>query len=259
MGAWILHCVEDRVHGVFNAVGLRGWLSFKEFLHGCKFATTTPCRFTWVDQDFLKEHDVWLWTHLPMWLTREGRTLIVKKAAMARGLSSGRRPIPSPIPYSGTRWSEARGPSGQDFRQRVKIRSWPPGMRRSSHRARSRRRSSLQSSRLGRRGIASVLWRYPRHGRELPVHTGGLSSRSQVERPLCAKKLYSSWARRRNERSRKRRARRTADRYWNYVRREVGSRHPRGRGGLHRGPAAGRCRMGRGSPRGQVHGGWQLF
>ena len=86
LGAWILHCVEDRVLGVFNAVGLRGRLSFQEFLHGCKCVTTTPCRFTWVDQDFLKKHEIKPWTHLPMWLPREGRTPIVNKAAMAQGL-----------------------------------------------------------------------------------------------------------------------------------------------------------------------------
>jgi 2'-hydroxyisoflavone reductase len=87
LGAWLIRCVEEKIVGAYNAVGLNGPLSMEEFLHGCKCATTRPCRFTWVSEDFLEARKIQAWTHLPMWLTAKDRTPIENAAAMAKGLT----------------------------------------------------------------------------------------------------------------------------------------------------------------------------
>ncbi|MBN2490555.1 MAG: NAD-dependent epimerase/dehydratase family protein [Planctomycetes bacterium] len=86
LGAWLVRCVEENTTGVYNAVGLNGPLSMAEFLHGCKCATVTPCRFTWVSEEFLEAQKIRAWTQLPMWLPAKVRGPIANAAAIAQGL-----------------------------------------------------------------------------------------------------------------------------------------------------------------------------
>ena len=64
---WVIRLCEQEDTGVFNAVGPRTPRSFAEFLHGIKAATTSECTFTWVDTDFLLEHDVRPYREMPVW------------------------------------------------------------------------------------------------------------------------------------------------------------------------------------------------
>lgn len=72
---WVIRLVEQDDSGVFNAVGPRNPRSFAEFLHGIKAATTSECSFTWVDTDFLLEHDVRPYREMPVWQPARGRNL----------------------------------------------------------------------------------------------------------------------------------------------------------------------------------------
>ena len=67
-------CMEKGVGGTFNVVGPHPStpLTMKRYLQRCKEATGSDASFTWVDADFLGEHQVGPWMNMPNWLPREG-------------------------------------------------------------------------------------------------------------------------------------------------------------------------------------------
>ena len=58
LAAWMVHCVERRVTGVFNATS--AGTPWGELLVGADV--------TWVTDEFLTEHEVGAWMELPLWL-----------------------------------------------------------------------------------------------------------------------------------------------------------------------------------------------
>jgi 2'-hydroxyisoflavone reductase len=74
LSEWMIRLVEQRVTGVYNALGPRTPWSFAEFLHGIRAVTAADARFTWVDTDFLLAHDVQPYREMPVWMpARDGR------------------------------------------------------------------------------------------------------------------------------------------------------------------------------------------
>jgi 2'-hydroxyisoflavone reductase len=69
---WMIRLLEQRVTGTFNALGPRTPRSFAELLHGIKAVTTSEATFTWVDTDFLQEHDVQGYREMPVWMPARG-------------------------------------------------------------------------------------------------------------------------------------------------------------------------------------------
>ena len=59
---------EDNATGTYNATGPNHPLSIAELLYGVRAVTTSDVRFTWVDADFLAEHEVYPWSNLPVWV-----------------------------------------------------------------------------------------------------------------------------------------------------------------------------------------------
>jgi 2'-hydroxyisoflavone reductase len=43
-------------------------------LYGVRAITSTPVTFTWVDADFLREHQVGAWMEMPVWVYPEPQT-----------------------------------------------------------------------------------------------------------------------------------------------------------------------------------------
>jgi 2'-hydroxyisoflavone reductase len=67
LGAWCVHCARDGVTGAFPATGPDGQSSYGELFEACRQATNSDARFTWVPDSFLTEHEVGVWTELPIW------------------------------------------------------------------------------------------------------------------------------------------------------------------------------------------------
>lgn len=95
LAAWMLHVVEQNVVGVYNAVGFAGRVSLGEVLGACKCATATPVTLTWVSEEFLRENNVRAYMEMPLWIPREGRSIVQNTKAMAQGLAF--RPIADTI------------------------------------------------------------------------------------------------------------------------------------------------------------------
>lgn len=68
LAAFQVKLAEDNATGTFNATGPTSPLSIAEMLYGIRAVTSSDVRFTWVDADFLAEHNVSPWGNLPVWV-----------------------------------------------------------------------------------------------------------------------------------------------------------------------------------------------
>ncbi len=68
LGAFIAQLVTDGHVGTYNATGPGSPLSMAEFLYGCRAATTSDVKFTWVDSQFLLDNKVGPFMEMPLWV-----------------------------------------------------------------------------------------------------------------------------------------------------------------------------------------------
>ncbi len=91
LAAWMVRMAEDRHTGLYNATGPEAPMSMAEMLYGIRAATTANVSFTWVDADFLAEHDVQPWRHMPVWFPprdgMEGFSRFKSERAIDKGLT----------------------------------------------------------------------------------------------------------------------------------------------------------------------------
>lgn len=73
LASWMVRMGEDNTSGVYNATGPASPMSMAEMLYGIRAATSANVSFTWVNADFLEQHEVRPWSHMPTWIPpREG-------------------------------------------------------------------------------------------------------------------------------------------------------------------------------------------
>lgn len=91
LAEWIVHCIEQRVAGTYNAVCPHSEFGIGELIYGCRAALGTENTFTWVDADFLAEHDVQPWMNMPLWIPsgteNYGMGSVSNDGAYANGLA----------------------------------------------------------------------------------------------------------------------------------------------------------------------------
>jgi len=68
LSEWYVRLVEQGGGGVYNATGPGSELSIAEMLYGIRAATTSDVRFTWVDAEFLSQHEVAPWGEMTVWI-----------------------------------------------------------------------------------------------------------------------------------------------------------------------------------------------
>lgn len=85
--AWIVRLAEDGITGTFNATGPESRLSMAEMVYGIRAATTAALRFTWVDNAFLREHEVRPWSDLPVWIPSDPLSYVRIDRALQAGLT----------------------------------------------------------------------------------------------------------------------------------------------------------------------------
>ena len=88
---WMIHLLEERRAGVYNAAGPESRMSVAELVYGIRAITSADARFTWADADFLEEQQVGGWSHLTVWIAPRGdyygMTSINNQRAIASGLT----------------------------------------------------------------------------------------------------------------------------------------------------------------------------
>ncbi|MGD2215889.1 MAG: NAD-dependent epimerase/dehydratase family protein [Gemmatimonadales bacterium] len=84
---WIIHLLENEVHGTFNATGPAAPMTMQEFVHGMRAATSSEPTWTWIeDYDFLIEHDI---TYAIPWVLPVDDNLGSQRISIARAKAAG--------------------------------------------------------------------------------------------------------------------------------------------------------------------------
>jgi 2'-hydroxyisoflavone reductase len=89
LAAFVVHAIEERTTGTFNATGPATELSIAELLHGCKAVTGGSARFTWVPAAFLRELEVSPWSDLPVWVPGGGDSRGLTRIDVSRAVAAG--------------------------------------------------------------------------------------------------------------------------------------------------------------------------
>jgi 2'-hydroxyisoflavone reductase len=56
---WMIHLLENEVHGTFNATGPSSKMTMEEFVYGMRAATSSDVTWTWIQEyEFLVAHQV---------------------------------------------------------------------------------------------------------------------------------------------------------------------------------------------------------
>lgn len=72
LAAWLVHLVEQRQMGVYNAVGPAEPMTMRAMLERSRAAVGSDASLTWVDADFLGKHGVTPWGDMPAWTPAGG-------------------------------------------------------------------------------------------------------------------------------------------------------------------------------------------
>ncbi|MBI3568706.1 MAG: twin-arginine translocation signal domain-containing protein [Gemmatimonadetes bacterium] len=89
LAEWMIRMAEGRVFGTYNAPGPDKPLTMAELLYGIKAVTTAGAQFTWVPADFLKEHGVNGWRHMPVWVPPVGATAGFTRRSNVKAVAKG--------------------------------------------------------------------------------------------------------------------------------------------------------------------------
>jgi len=68
LAEWMVHLVEQRATGVFNATGPGEHRTMEEMLEACRATVNPDARLVWVDTDTLRDGEVGEWMELPLWI-----------------------------------------------------------------------------------------------------------------------------------------------------------------------------------------------
>ena len=89
LGEWMIRMVEGQHSGVYNATGPIRPLQMAEMLYGIKAVTSKDVWFTWVDAEFLQEHEVYPWSRMPAWIPPTDGMEGFSRYSIARAVEKG--------------------------------------------------------------------------------------------------------------------------------------------------------------------------
>lgn len=89
LAAWMIHLAEEGGGGIFNATGPAEPRTFGEMLSEIRDALEAEASFTWIPADFLAEHGVQPWSHMPNWIPPVGDSRGILQVSIDRALARG--------------------------------------------------------------------------------------------------------------------------------------------------------------------------
>lgn len=95
---WMIHMIETKATGTYNACGPDDEYTFGQLLETCKEVSGSNANFKWASAEFLEKHDVAAWRDFPIWLSPDwgiGPARLSIAKARAAGLTF--RPVAETI------------------------------------------------------------------------------------------------------------------------------------------------------------------
>ncbi len=89
LAEWMVRLAENRVLGLYNAVGPAHPMTIAEMLYGVKAVTTAGAQFTWVPWEFLQHQEVRPWRHMTVWQPPYGRTAGYQRRKAQKAIAAG--------------------------------------------------------------------------------------------------------------------------------------------------------------------------
>jgi 2'-hydroxyisoflavone reductase len=89
LAEWTIRMAEARKPGIYNATGPTQPLLTAEMLYGIRAVTTGVVDFTWVPAEFLAQHDVRGWGHMPVWVAPRDDNAGFMRVSVARAVADG--------------------------------------------------------------------------------------------------------------------------------------------------------------------------
>ena len=89
LAEWTIRMIEGGETGVYNASGPDKRLTVAEMLYGIKAVTTAGAQFTWLPADFLAEHQVHGWRHMPVWVAQTPKSAGFSDRSVAKAVAKG--------------------------------------------------------------------------------------------------------------------------------------------------------------------------
>ncbi len=129
LGLWTVKTAEEKIFGVFNAVGPT--VKLGDLLQACKKASGSDATFTYVSREFLEKEKVAPWADLPVWIPRgEGKERNAvcsgaKAAFLGLGFRSPEESAKDALAYEKTRPKEKRRGGGLSReREKALLQKW---------------------------------------------------------------------------------------------------------------------------------------
>ena len=114
LAEWMVRVAENRVLGLYNAIGPEHPMTMAEMLYGVKAVTTAGARFTWVPWEFLQAQGVRPWRDMTAWQPPYGRTAGFERRSAAKAIASGLTFRPVAVTAKDTLdWHKTRPPEQQ--------------------------------------------------------------------------------------------------------------------------------------------------
>ncbi|MEP6493379.1 MAG: NAD-dependent epimerase/dehydratase family protein [bacterium] len=115
LAEWTVRVAEQRVLGLYNAIGPAKPMTIAELLYGIKAVTTSGAQFTWVPWEFLQANGVRPWTQMTVWQPPVGRTAGYQRRSAAKAIAQGLTFRPVAVTAKDTLdWHKTRPQKDQD-------------------------------------------------------------------------------------------------------------------------------------------------
>jgi len=89
LAEWTVRVAEQRILGLYNAVGPEHPMTIAEMLYGVKAVTTAGAHFTWVPWEFLQAQGVRAWRHMTVWQPPYGATAGYQRRKAEKAIAAG--------------------------------------------------------------------------------------------------------------------------------------------------------------------------
>ncbi|MBI5031094.1 MAG: NAD-dependent epimerase/dehydratase family protein [Chloroflexi bacterium] len=89
LAEWTIRMIEGKHVGVFNATGPAYPLTLQQTLDECVRVSKSDARLTWVDEQFLLDHNVGSWIEMPLWVPDKDNSAGMMQINCAKAIAKG--------------------------------------------------------------------------------------------------------------------------------------------------------------------------